>query len=43
MTRNTENRVEVACPIYDETIRRRLIHDLKVMLSRQCEGTGDDK
>ena len=28
MTRNTENRVEVACPIYDETIRRRLIHDL---------------
>ena len=33
MTRNTENRVEVACPIYDETIRRRLIHDLKVMLS----------
>ena len=33
MTRNTENRVEVACPIYDETIRGRLIHDLKVMLS----------
>ena len=33
MTRNTENRVEVACPIYDETIRRHLIHDLKVMLS----------
>ena len=33
MTRNTENRVEVACPIYDETIRRRLLHDLKVMLS----------
>ena len=33
MTRNTENRVEVACPIYDETIRRSLIHDLKVMLS----------
>ena len=33
MTRNTENRVEVACPIYDETIRRRLIHYLKIMLS----------
>ena len=33
MTRNTENRVEVACPIYDETIRKRLLHDLKVMLS----------
>ena len=33
MTRNTEKRVEVACPIYDEGIRRRLMHDLKVMLS----------
>lgn len=33
MTRNTENRVEVACPIYDETIRRKLIRDLKVMLA----------
>ncbi|OUP83758.1 polyphosphate kinase 1 [Lachnoclostridium sp. An169] len=33
MTRNTENRVEVACPIYDEGIKRRLIHDLKVMLA----------
>ena len=33
MTRNTENRVEVACPVLDEEVRRRLIHDLKVMLS----------
>lgn len=33
MTRNTENRVEVACPIYDSGIRRRLIRDLQVMLS----------
>lgn len=33
MTRNTENRVEVACPIYDERIRKRLIHDLNVMLA----------
>lgn len=33
MTRNTEKRVEVACPIYDEAIRRRLIHDLKTMLA----------
>ena len=33
MTRNTEKRVEVACPIYDETIRRRLKHCMKVMLS----------
>lgn len=45
MTRNTEKRVEVACPVYDENIRRRLLHDLKVMLSdnvkaRQMDSTG---
>ena len=45
MTRNTEKRVEVACPVYDENIRRRLIHDLKGMLSdnvkaRQMDSTG---
>lgn len=33
MTRNTENRVEVACPVYDEKIRKELLHDLKVMLA----------
>mgnify|MGYP005765795417 FL=1 len=33
MTRNTENRVEVACPIYDDGIKRRLMRDLRVMLS----------
>ena len=33
MTRNTEKRVEVACPIYDEEIKKKLIHDLQVMLS----------
>ena len=33
MTRNTEKRVEVACPIYDEEIKRRLMHDLNVMLA----------
>lgn len=33
MTRNTEKRVEVACPVYDETIKRRLVRDLKIMLS----------
>ena len=33
MTRNTENRVEVACPIYDDTIKERLNHDLEIMLS----------
>lgn len=33
MTRNTEKRVEVACPVYDERIRKHLIHDLRVMLA----------
>ena len=33
MTRNTEKRVEVACPVYDETIRKQLTHMLKVLLA----------
>lgn len=33
MTRNTEKRVEVACPVYDVEIRKRLFHQLHVMLS----------
>ena len=33
MTRNTEKRVEVACPVYDETIRKQLTHMLKIMLA----------
>lgn len=33
MTRNTEKRVEVACPVLDESIRQQINHDLKVMLS----------
>lgn len=32
MTRNTEKRVEVACPVYDTNIRNRLNHMLDVML-----------
>lgn len=32
MTRNTEKRVEVACPIYDKKIKERLLHCLQVML-----------
>ena len=45
MTRNTEKRVEVACPVYDEKIRKRLMHDLKIMLSdnvkvRQMDSKG---
>ena len=33
MTRNTEKRVEVACPVYDPAVKRQLNHLLKVMLS----------
>ncbi len=33
MTRNTEKRVEVACPILDDDIKRQMNHYLKVMLS----------
>lgn len=33
MTRNTEKRVEVACPIYDPVVKERLNHMLNVMLS----------
>lgn len=32
MTRNTEKRVEVACPVYDVDLRARLNHMLQVML-----------
>lgn len=33
MTRNTEKRVEVACPVLDGQIRHQINHDLKIMLS----------
>lgn len=33
MTRNTEKRVEVACPIYDESIKKRLVRNLNIMLA----------
>lgn len=33
MTRNTEKRVEVACPIYDAQIKKRLVRCLKIMLA----------
>lgn len=33
MTRNTEKRVEVACPVYDDAIKVRINHMLKVMLA----------
>ena len=37
MTRNTEKRVEVACPVLDGQIRRQINHDLKIMLSDHAE------
>lgn len=45
MTRNTEKRVEVACPVYNAEIRKRLIHQLRVMLAdnvkaREMESDG---
>ena len=33
MTRNTEKRVEVACPIFDPDLKRQINHYLKVMLN----------
>ncbi|EEG75691.1 polyphosphate kinase 1 [[Clostridium] hylemonae] len=33
MTRNTEKRVEVACPVLDEDVRRQINHYLKIMLT----------
>lgn len=33
MTRNTEKRVEVACPVYDERVKAQLVHMVQVMLA----------
>ena len=33
MTRNTEKRVEVACPIYDPVLKKRLVRYLNIMLA----------
>ena len=38
MTRNTEKRVEVACPILDVDIKKQINHYLKVMLSDNIKG-----
>ncbi len=38
MTRNTEKRVEVACPILDGDIKKQINHYLKVMLSDNIKG-----
>ena len=33
MTRNTQRRVEIACPILDEAVRRQILHDVEVLLA----------
>ena len=33
MTRNTQRRVEIACPILDEEVRRQILHDVEVLLA----------
>jgi polyphosphate kinase len=37
MTRNTERRIEVACPVLNETIRERILGILKVQLAENCK------
>ena len=38
MTRNTQRRVEIACPIYDPEIRSKLRHILNICLSDNVKG-----
>ena len=38
MTRNTERRVEVACPIYDKEIRKRLLDMMDILLRDNVKG-----
>lgn len=38
MTRNTENRVEIACPIEDTSLRNEVLNSLKLMLADNVKG-----
>ena len=38
MTRNTEKRVEVACPVYNEAIKKRLVRCMNIMLADNVKG-----
>lgn len=38
MTRNTENRVEIACPIYDTDIKKKIYKSLNIMLADNIKG-----
>lgn len=38
MTRNTEKRVEIACPVYDESIKRALVRGLEISLADNVKG-----
>ncbi len=37
MTRNMEKRVEIACPVLDGRLRKRISLMMDFMLKRQCE------
>ena len=43
MTRNTEKRVEVACPILDKDIKNQINHYMRVMLSDNVKAKGAAK
>jgi len=38
MTRNTENRVEITCPVYDKGIRMKIYRTLRLMLTDNVKG-----
>lgn len=38
MTRNLRRRVEIACPIYDEEIKKEIIHIMDIMYSDNLKG-----
>ena len=38
MTRNTENRVEITCPVYDKGIRLKIYRTLRLMLTDSVKG-----
>ena len=40
MTRNMEKRVEIACPVLDGRLRKRISLMMDFMLRRQCESKG---
>ncbi|MDN4503598.1 polyphosphate kinase 1 [Alteromonadaceae bacterium BrNp21-10] len=43
MTRNMDDRVEVACPIYDETLKARILHTMEIQFSDTLKARVIDK